>query len=101
MQAEQILSQIRQKENLAVLIIDPDDELCMRSRQMLFAVEGRLRSSGFQVVIIEVSARTQATEELACVRVPQLRLFAKGKLQHKIVGLFDEAVIDAACKVLV
>jgi hypothetical protein len=100
MTAEQTLAQIRQKESVAVLVIHPDDELCARAKQTFLIHEGKLRSRGFRVMVLEMNQKTLSSEELACVRVPQLRFFLRGKLQHKVIGLFDESVIDAALKVL-
>jgi len=101
MTPEQTISQIRQKANVVVLLIHPEDELSARAQQALLSQEGRLRSRGFQVSVVETNSRTSASEELACVRAPQLRFFLRGKLQHKIVGIFDESEIDSALRVLV
>lgn len=101
MTPEQTLAQIRQKANVIVLLIHPEDELSARAQTTLLSQEGRLRSRGFQVSVLETGPRTVSSEELACVRAPQLRFFLRGKIQHKIVGIFDEADIDSALRLLV
>ena len=101
MTPEQTVSQIRQKDNVVVLLIAPGDELSARAQKTLLTQESRLRSRGFQVSILEMGAKTHVSEELACVRFPQLRFFLRGKMQHKIVGIFDDAQIDAALHTLV
>lgn len=95
MTPEQTLSSIRQKANVAVLIIHPDDDLSARAKQTFLSQDSRLRSRGFQVSTVEIGAKSSSSEELSCVRVPQLRFFLKGKLQAKLVGLFDETDIDS------
>lgn len=100
MTAEQTLLQIRQKDNVAVLLVYPGDELCIRARQTLESQERKLTSMGFHVFTLEANLKTSGSEELACVRFPQLRFFLRGKLQHEIVGVFDAPTIDAALKAL-
>lgn len=101
MTPEKTISCIRQKQNIAVLLLQPDDELSVRAQQAFHSYESRILSRGFQVVTLEICPKTTLSEELACVRAPQLRFFAKGKLHHKVVGVLDEAEVDAALRSLI
>jgi hypothetical protein len=100
MTPEQIISSIRQKTNVVILLTNAGDDLSARAQQTLSSQEGRLRARGFQIYTLEISPRSSSSEELACVRAPQLRFFLKGKLQAKLIGIFDEPDIDSVLRSL-
>lgn len=98
MTPEQTIFSIRSKVSCAVLLVHPDDELSARARQTFLALETKLKSRGFTTSVLDVTSRTSVSDELACVRAPQLRIFIRGKLQCKLVGLFDDSDIDVALR---
>lgn len=93
--SEEALSQIRSSKKVAILLITHSDELCVRARGSITSCEDRLRGLGFSTFWLEVDPKSNQSEELACVRVPQLRFFSQGKQLHKLVGTIDDSTIDS------
>ena len=100
MNTDNILAKIRQKKNVVVLLLSPDDELSVRAHQAFLAYETKLVSRGFYTSVVLISAKTALIEELACVRAPQLRVFSRGKLHTKIVGFLGSGEVDSVLKVV-
>lgn len=93
--SEEALTLIRNSKKVAVLLVTPSDELCVRARGSLTSCEDRLRGLGFSTFWVEADPKSNQSEELACVRVPQLRFFSHGKQLHKLVGTIDDGTIDS------
>ena len=93
--SDDAILQIRSFKKVAVLLYSDEDELCARARGSLSSCEDRLRGLGFSTLCVEVCPRSTQSDELACVRVPQLRLFSQGKLIQKLIGSIDDYSIDS------
>lgn len=87
--SDHILQLIRKKTALAVLIVLPDDELSLRSYESEGLFEPLLESKGFSFHVLEFNNKLSPIEEFSCARFPQLRIFDKGKLLKKLVGIVD------------
>lgn len=98
--SDEVLTQVRTFNKVAVLLYSYEDELCARAKGSLPSFEDKLRGLGFTLYYLEVDGKSALSEELACVRVPQLRLFSQGKLVHKLVGTIDEYSINSLVRSL-
>lgn len=93
---DQVVALVRLKESVVVLLYVDDDPFCARSRSVLGLFSGRLRASGYHVLAVLVDERSSHYEEVACVRIPQLRVFKKGRMRSKVTGLLTYESLEAA-----
>lgn len=89
MNIDNILAAIKQRNIVAVLLVDSDDHLSRRATSAFALCSDKLASLGIESYVVPVDSRTALTEELAAVRVPQVRLFCNGSLALKHEGLFE------------
>lgn len=89
---DQVVALVRLRTKVAVLLYVKDEPLCSRSLSTLGLIEGKLRGMGYQVLALEADERSSHYEETACVRVPQLRIFTRGRCRTKLTGIlsYDE-----------
>jgi len=93
---DQVVALVRLKESVAVFLYVDDNPFCHRSRSVLSMFGDRLRALGYHVLAVPVDERSSHYEEVSCVRVPQLRLFNKGRLRLKLTGLLTCEELEAA-----
>lgn len=91
---DQVVALVRLKESVVVFLYVEDDPLCSRSRSVLGLFGDRLKRHGYHVLAVSVDERSSHYEEVACVRVPQLRFFKKGRLRSKLTGLFTYDALE-------
>lgn len=91
---DQVVALVRLKGNVAVFLYIEDDPFCSRSRSVLGLFGDRLRGHGYHVLAVPVDERSSHYEEVACVRVPQLRLFCRGRLRSKLTGLLTYEALE-------
>lgn len=92
---DQVVALVRLKESVVVFLYIENDPFCSRSRSVLRLFGDRLRSNGYYVLAVPVDERSSHYEEVSCVRVPQLRLFKKGRLRSKLTGLLTYEALEA------
>ena len=93
---DQVVALVRLKESVAVFLYVTDNPFCSRSRPVLEMFGDRLRGRGYHVLAVSVDERSSHYEEVACVRVPQLRFFQKGRLLLKLTGILTYESLEAA-----
>ena len=89
---DQVVALVRLRARVAVLLYLEEDPLSTRSLSAFELLESKLRSHGYYTFSLAVDHRSSHYEETSCVRVPQLRLFDRGRCRTKLTGLlsFDE-----------
>jgi hypothetical protein len=97
---DQVVALVRLKENVIVFLYVDEDSLCSRSRSVLGLVRDRFSAVGYHVLAIKVDELSSHYEEIACVRVPQLRFFRKGRLRLKLTGLLTYEDLESALKTM-
>lgn len=89
MNIDTIISAIKQRNVVAILLVSGDDPLSRRATSAFALCSDKLSALGIDSYTVPVDSRTALTEELAAVRVPQVRLFRDGLIVLKHEGLFD------------
>ena len=86
---DQVVALVRLRAKVALLLYLEEDPLSIRSLSTFELLESKLRSHGYYVFSLAVDRRSSHYEETSCVRVPQLRLFEKGRCRTKLTGLLS------------
>lgn len=64
-----------------------DNDLCSSAVTSFSHMSSSLASLGFDTILVDVTDfPSPSSDDMACVRVPQIRLFIGGKLRAKHVG---------------
>jgi len=95
---DQVVALIRLKENVAVFLYVEGDPICHRSRSVLSAFSSKLGSIGYSVLALCVDEYSSHYEEVSCVRIPQLRLFRRGRMWSKTTFMLTHEGLDTAVK---
>jgi hypothetical protein len=90
---KQALELIINKKRVVILLEKSDEPLCKRARQTFLVSRLRIRQLGYSVYAVEVNEESSKYKELACVRVPQTRLFVNQEMVQKQVGVPSEQFI--------
>ena len=96
---DEVLHAIRSGKPVFLLLYEPDSTLSHRAMSMMDIQGSRMRSYGCEVYRLPLR-EDPVYEEFSCVRTPQLRFFIRGKLETKIVGVFDESSLSECLKVM-
>jgi len=96
---EEVIQAIRLGKPVFLLLYEPDSTLSHRAMSMMDIQESKMRSYGCEVYRLPIR-EDPIHEEFSCVRAPQLRFFVKGKLETKIVGVFDDSSLSECLKVM-
>ena len=91
---QQALTAIADKPKVLILIENSGDPLSLRARQVLYSNRIKLQKLGYILMQVDANEETVTTQELACLRLPQLRLFKDQQLVLKYVGVPTEKVIQ-------
>jgi hypothetical protein len=90
---QQVLDLISTGSKVLVLVEKCDDPLSLRARHILHSSKIKLENLGFTLLHLTLSEESQKVKELACLKVPQIRIFKNKKLTKKYVGLPSEDTI--------
>lgn len=84
---DQIITLLNLKQNILLLIQVPNNPLCKRTKQILesYNIQNKLRD--FLILYINTDKYSEKYKELACIRVPQLRVFIKGNRKFQLIGV--------------
>ena len=83
-----LASAIAESSMVVSLFYVRDNDLCSSAVTSFRHMSSFLSSSGFDPILVDVTDfSSPSSDDMACVRVPQLRLFVNGKLRAKHIGL--------------
>lgn len=92
---DQVVALIRLRMRTVVLLFQEGEPLCARSLSVLSMLGDRFRARGYLVFYLPVDEHSSHYEETACVRVPQLRVFEKGRCKVKLTGLLSYEDVES------
>lgn len=90
---QQALKAIAEENKVLVLIQNSDDPLSVRARQVLYSNQVKIEKLGYRIICIDSDEETIKSAELACLYLPQIRVFKNKKLQLKHIGIPTEEFI--------
>ena len=88
--AEEAISCIKQNTRVLLLIQTEDMPACTRAQQIVKNYEIRFEQLGFKLVTIFADEESSQVPELACVKVPQIRVFRSAQMITKQAGIPTE-----------
>jgi hypothetical protein len=94
---EKIIEKIGNGKVILVLLQE-EDKLSLRLKDVLEQYCSLYESAGFEIIFLFISEGSQEVDELACIRVPQIRIFPNGKLVKKLIGILNNYELEHLVK---
>jgi hypothetical protein len=102
---QQALQAIADKPKVLILIENSGDPLSLRARQVLYSNRIKLQKLGYTLLQVDSNDDTSKVLELACLKLPQVRIFKKKIMTQKHIGVPTESILreifeEALCNTL-
>lgn len=90
---QQAIQIIKTKPKVLLLMQEEELPACLRTIQIIMMYEIRFKQLGFELIAVDVSDETSKIQELACIKIPQIRIFRNTQMISKYSGIPTEEFI--------